>query len=111
MYRAFNNNDRFTPHSMIHEHNLRDSNHNFFVPRTLTESLKKSFTYIRVTVWNDIYPSQPRPRPFIFIIFFNIQRSFTRKDWDWVIWGRGGGCASEKIEGPVDFPTTRPKLP
>jgi hypothetical protein len=36
---------KFTPTSMIHEHNLRGSNHKRFVPRPLTESLKKSFTY------------------------------------------------------------------
>jgi hypothetical protein len=39
---------------MIHEHNLRGSNHNFFVPRPSTESLKKRFTYRVATLWNDI---------------------------------------------------------
>ena len=43
-----------TPTSMIHEHNLRGSNHKLLVPRPLTESLKKSFTYRGVTLWNNI---------------------------------------------------------
>jgi hypothetical protein len=34
---------KFTSTSMIHEHSLRGSNHKLFVPRPLTESLKKSF--------------------------------------------------------------------
>jgi hypothetical protein len=38
---------KLTPTSIIHEHNLRGPNHKLFVPRPLTESLKKSFTYKR----------------------------------------------------------------
>jgi hypothetical protein len=39
---------------MIHKHNLRGSasDHNFFVPRPLPESLKKSL--MTFTLWNDI---------------------------------------------------------
>ena len=45
---------KFTPTSTIHEHSLRGSNHKLFVPRPLTESLKKSFSYRGATLWNDI---------------------------------------------------------
>jgi hypothetical protein len=37
---------------------LRGSDYKPFVPRPLTESLKKSFTYRGATQWNDIYPSK-----------------------------------------------------
>ena len=51
MCRTFNNmvptgsylSRKFTPISMILEHNLRGCNHKRFVPRRLTESLTKSF--------------------------------------------------------------------
>ena len=33
---------KYSPISTVHEHNLRDSNHKLFVPRPLTEYLKKS---------------------------------------------------------------------
>jgi hypothetical protein len=45
---------KFTSTSMIHEHNLRGYNHKLYVPRPLTESLKKSFSYRGATLWNDI---------------------------------------------------------
>ncbi len=45
---------KFTSTSMIHEHSLRGSNHKRFVPRPLTESLKKTFSYRGATLWNDI---------------------------------------------------------
>ena len=44
----------FSPISTAHEHNLRGSSHKLFVPRPLTESLKKSFSFGGVTLWNDI---------------------------------------------------------
>jgi hypothetical protein len=60
MYKIVNNmvpsclSRKFTPTSMIHEHNLRGSNHKLFVPRSLTESLKKRLiTYRGATLWND----------------------------------------------------------
>ena len=46
--------NKFSPISTVHEHNLRGSNHKLFVPRPLTESLKKSFSYRGATLWNDI---------------------------------------------------------
>ena len=45
---------KFTSTSMIQEHSLRGSNHKRFVPRPLTESLKKTFSYRGATLWNDI---------------------------------------------------------
>ena len=45
---------KFIPTSMVHEHNLQGFNHKQFVPRPLTESLKKSFSYRGATLWNDI---------------------------------------------------------
>ena len=60
MYKTVNNmvpsylSGKFTSTSMIHEHSLRGSNHKLFVPRPLTESLKKSFSYRGATLWNDI---------------------------------------------------------
>ena len=60
MYKTVNNmvpsylSGKFTSTSMIHEHSLRGSNHKLFVPRPLTESLKKSFSYRGTTLWNDI---------------------------------------------------------
>ena len=45
---------KFSPISTIHEHNLRDSSHKQFVPKPLTESLKKSFSYRGATLWKDI---------------------------------------------------------
>ena len=36
---------KFTPTNVIHSHNRRHSDSKLFVPRPLTESLKKSFTY------------------------------------------------------------------
>ena len=36
---------KFTPINSVHEHNLRGSDCKIFVPRSLTEALKKSFTY------------------------------------------------------------------
>ena len=46
--------NKFSLISTVHEHNLRGSNHKLFVPRPLTESLKKSFSYRGATQWNDI---------------------------------------------------------
>ena len=46
--------NKVSPISTVHEHNLRGSNHKLFVPRPLTESLKKSFSYRGATLWNDI---------------------------------------------------------
>ena len=60
MYKTVNNmvpsylSGKFTSTSMIHEHSLRGSNHKLFVPRPLTESLKKSFSYRGAPLWNDI---------------------------------------------------------
>ena len=60
MYKTVNNmvpsylSGKFTSTSMIHEHSWRGSNHKLFVPRPLTESLKKSFSYRGATLWNDI---------------------------------------------------------
>ena len=60
MYKTVNNmvpsylSGKFTSTSMIHEHSLRGSNHKLFVPRPLTESLNKSFSYRGATLWNDI---------------------------------------------------------
>ena len=60
MYKTVNNmvpsylSRKFTPWSMTHEHSLRGSNHKLFLPRPLTESLKKSFSYRGATLWNDI---------------------------------------------------------
>ena len=45
---------KFSPISTVHEHNMRGSSHKLFVPRTLTESQKKSFSFRGVTQWNDI---------------------------------------------------------
>ena len=45
---------KFTSTSMIHEHSLRRSNHKLYLPRPLTESLKKSFSHRGATLWNDI---------------------------------------------------------
>ena len=36
---------KFTSINSVHEHNLRGSDCKLFVPRPLTEALKKSFTY------------------------------------------------------------------
>ena len=44
--------NKFFPISTVHEHNLRGSNHKLFVPRPLTESLKKSFSYRGATLWS-----------------------------------------------------------
>ena len=44
----------FSPTSTAHEHNLRDTNHKLFVPRPLTEFLKKSFSHRGATLWNEI---------------------------------------------------------
>ena len=46
--------NKFSPISTVHEHNLRGSNHKLFVPRPLTESLKKSFSCRGASLWNDI---------------------------------------------------------
>ena len=61
MYKTVNNmvpsylSGKFTSTSMKHEHSLRGSNHKLFVPRPLTESLKKSSYIARgATLWNDI---------------------------------------------------------
>ena len=45
---------KFFPISTVHEHNFRGSSHKQFVPRPLTVSLKKSFSYRGATLWNDI---------------------------------------------------------
>ena len=55
--------NRFSPISTVHEHNLRGSNHKLFVPRPLTESLKKSFSYRGATLWNDIPFAHARAQP------------------------------------------------
>ena len=54
--------DKFSTTSMVHEHNLRCSNHKLFVPRPLTEALKKSFSYRGATLWNDISVELARPQ-------------------------------------------------
>ena len=55
---------------------------------------------------------QPRPRPSIFIYIFLIFSAFHMKRLGLGDLGAGRRKdASEKIEGLVDFPTTRPKLP
>ena len=58
---------------------------------------------------------QPRPRPSIFIFIFLIFSTFHMKRLGLGDLGAGrrkdATHASEKIEGLVDFPTTRPKLP
>ena len=62
MYKTVNNmvpsylSGKFTSTSMIHEHSLRGSNHKLFVPRPLTESLKKNFSYTGVP-YGMTYPS------------------------------------------------------
>jgi hypothetical protein len=60
MYKTANNmvpsylTNKFIPTSSVHEHNLRGANHNFFVPRPLSESRKKSFSYRGAILWNNI---------------------------------------------------------
>ena len=54
---------KLTPTSIIHEHNLRGPNHKLFVPRPLTESLKKSFTYRGATLWNVIHVELATAQP------------------------------------------------
>ena len=44
----------FSPICTVHEHNLRGSYHKLFVPRPLTKTLKKSFSYRGASLWNDI---------------------------------------------------------
>jgi hypothetical protein len=58
---------------------------------------------------NNILWQQPRPRPSIFIYIFLIFSAFSHEKTGtrWF----GGGAEEGQIEGPVDFPTTRPKLP
>ena len=46
---------KFSPMSTVDEHNLWGSSHKLFVPRHLTGSLKKRFSFRGVTLWNDIY--------------------------------------------------------
>jgi hypothetical protein len=48
---------------MIHEHNLQGSNRKLYVPRPLTESLKKSFTYRGATLWNVIHVELATAQP------------------------------------------------
>ena len=60
--------------------------------------------------------SQPRPRPSIFIYIFLIFSAFLHEKTGTRSFGGGAEeghkpDASEKLEGLVDFPTTRPKLP
>jgi hypothetical protein len=60
--------------------------------------------------------SQPRPRPSIFIYIFLIFSAFSHEKTGTRWFGSGAEegrkpNGSEKIEGWVDFPTTRPKLP
>jgi hypothetical protein len=43
---------KFTPTNVIHSYNLRHSDSKLFVPRPLTESFKKSFTYRGTVLWN-----------------------------------------------------------
>jgi hypothetical protein len=53
--------------------------------------------------------NQPRPRPSIFIFIFLIFSAFSHEKTGtrWF----GSGAEEGQIEGLVDFPTTRPKLP
>jgi hypothetical protein len=43
--------NKLTPTNVIHSHNLRPSDSKLFVPRPLTESLKKSFIYRGTVLW------------------------------------------------------------
>jgi hypothetical protein len=45
---------KFTPTNVIHSYNLRHSDFKLFVPRPLTESLKKRFTYRGTVLWNSL---------------------------------------------------------
>ena len=60
MYKTANNmvpsylTNKFIRTSSVHKHNLRGANHNFFVPRPLSESRKKSFSYRGAILWNNI---------------------------------------------------------
>ena len=60
MYKTANNmvpsylTNTFIRTSSVHEHNLRGANHNFFVPRPLSESRKKIFSYRGAILWNNI---------------------------------------------------------
>ena len=38
----------------FHRHNLRDAQHNMFIPRPNTEALKKSFRYKGAVTWNSL---------------------------------------------------------
>jgi hypothetical protein len=40
--------------SSVHEHNLRGEDHNFLVPRPLSKSRKKSFSYRDEILWNNM---------------------------------------------------------
>jgi hypothetical protein len=46
--------NKFIRTSSVHEHNLRGTNHKFFVPRPLSESRKKSFSYRGAILWNNM---------------------------------------------------------
>ena len=43
--------NKFTSINLVHEHNLRGSDYKPFVPRPLTEALKKRFTYRGTVLW------------------------------------------------------------
>ena len=62
MYKTMNNlvpryiSEKFNRTSVIHRHNLRNTNLNLFVPRPNKEALKKSFSYRGAVLWNSLTP-------------------------------------------------------
>ena len=55
--------EKFVMANTIHNHNLRDSEHNLFIPRPNTEALKKSFAYSGVVLWNARLSPQAKQAP------------------------------------------------
>ena len=60
MFKTVNNlvpeylSDKFASINTIHRHNLRGAQHNLFIPRQNTETLKKSFRYRGAVTWNSL---------------------------------------------------------
>ena len=44
----------FQTKSQVHAYNLRDSTHNLFIPRPLSEAGKRSLHYRGATLWNSL---------------------------------------------------------
>ena len=60
MFKTMNNevleyiSEKFVLRNSIHNHNLRGSKHNIFIPRPNTEALKKAFSYRGAISWNGL---------------------------------------------------------